>query len=79
MCMMKDVEPLAASRSRVLRSPSRIATKMKVANGHQPGNGKADLPHNNAERRLQQPATPTTKSDASDSGHRANRGGDPGH
>ena len=39
MCMMKEIEPLAATRSRVLRLSRRVATKMKVAKGHQPGNG----------------------------------------
>jgi hypothetical protein len=38
--MMKEVVPFAASLSCVLRVSRRLATKMKVANGHQPGNGR---------------------------------------
>jgi hypothetical protein len=46
--MMKEVEPFAAIRKRVCRLSSRVATKRKVATGHQPGNGE----------RIDQAATP---------------------
>ena len=40
MCMMKDVDPFAASLSWVWRPSSNVATKRNVARGHQPGNGR---------------------------------------
>src|SRR5262245_51437177 len=42
--MMKEVVPVAARRSCVFRFSRKLATKMKVATGHQPGKGsrKAD-------------------------------------
>ena len=36
----RDVDPFAPSLSCVLRLSSRVATKMSVKSGHQPGNGK---------------------------------------
>jgi hypothetical protein len=38
--MMNDVDPLAATRRRVCRPSSNVATKSNVAMGHQPGKGK---------------------------------------
>jgi hypothetical protein len=38
--MMKEVDPFAAIRKRVCRLSSRVATKRKVAIGHQPGKGR---------------------------------------
>ncbi len=40
MCMMNDVEPFAESRNCVFRLSRSIATRTKVAIGHQPGNGR---------------------------------------
>jgi hypothetical protein len=40
MCIMKDVDPFAASLFGVMRLSSSVATKMSVKSGHQPGNGK---------------------------------------
>ena len=40
MCMIKEVDPLAASLNGVLRLSSKVATNKNVASGHQPGNGK---------------------------------------
>ena len=39
MCMMNEVVPLAARRSRVFRFSRKLATNTKVPSGHQPGNG----------------------------------------
>jgi hypothetical protein len=43
--MMNEVVPLAARRSRVFRFSRKLATKMNVPSGHQPGKGslKADI------------------------------------
>ena len=40
MCIMNDVDPLAASRSWVLRVSKSVATNTNVTSGHQPGNGR---------------------------------------
>ena len=40
MCMMNEVDPLAASLNWVLRVSSKVATKRNVTKGHQPGKGK---------------------------------------
>jgi hypothetical protein len=37
---MKDVDPLAEIRRRVCELSIKVATKRKVAIGHQPGKGK---------------------------------------
>jgi hypothetical protein len=40
ICMINEVDPLAAMRSWVFKLSSKLATKRKVASGHQPGNGR---------------------------------------
>ena len=40
---MKDVDPLAAIRRRVCELSSKVATKRKVAIGHQPGKGECPV------------------------------------
>jgi hypothetical protein len=38
--MINEVDPMAPSLSWVFRLSRRVATKMKVANAHHPGNGE---------------------------------------